>query len=135
MNTVLKKRLVIITGLIFAWWFFFFDFRVYQLNNILEQDPQISSYPYEFSVVSFDDGIAKISSPRSGKVSAVTVLRAMFPELRNKSDDSPQMIQAQQNLAKVQSQVATIIKLEEDVKRVSWELDEYWLQNKGIQVF
>jgi hypothetical protein len=135
MNKTTKKWLTIFAGLIFVWWLLFFDLRVYQLNNVLEKDPEINSYPYSFSVVSFDEGVATISSPRSGKVSAVTVLRALDPTLKNKRDDSPQLVAAQQKLAELQSRAAEIIMQEQDVKSISWELDEYWLRNHGIEVF
>jgi hypothetical protein len=135
MNKVIKKRLMILVGIIFIWWFFFFDLRVYQLNNILQADTEIDNYPYSFNVVSFDAGVATISSPRSGKVSALTVLRKLYPELRNEGDSSPKLLEAQQRLAEIQSKVGEIIKQQQDVKRVSWELDEYWLRSHGIEVF
>ncbi|MBU2877391.1 MULTISPECIES: hypothetical protein [Aliiglaciecola] len=135
MNKVTKKRLLIVVGIIFLWWFFFFDLRVYQLNNVLADNSEIDNYPYPFSVVSFDAGVATISSPRSGKVSAVTVLKQLFPELRNESESSLKMVEAQQILAATQSKVAELIKQQEDVKRVTWELDEYWLSSHGIEVF
>jgi len=135
MNKVLKKRLLIAAGVVIFWWFFFFDMRVYQLNNVLAENTEIANYPYSFAVESFDNGVATISSPRSGRVSAVTVLKIIYPELRNKSDNSPEIILAQQGLANIQSQVAALMKQQEGVERIKWELDEYWLRSNGIEVF
>ncbi|MBT1450062.1 hypothetical protein KJ365_04155 [Glaciecola sp. XM2] len=135
MNTRTKKRIAIGAGLIILAWLLFFDLRVYQLNNVLQDDSEISNYPYTFSVESFDNGVVTISSPRSGKVSATSVLRAMSSELRYEDDDSEKMVAAQKELARIQLKVAKLITEQDDVTQVKWELDEFWLRNHGIQVF
>ena len=108
--------------------------RVGELNAILEADELLASYPYQFRVLSIDKGVAQMTSPRSAQMSAIQGLRIMFPELEGKSAVSPEMIEAQERLAKVQSRAAGLIEVQEDVRSVQWNLDERWLSRHGVYV-
>jgi hypothetical protein len=110
------------------------DSRVGALNDILEADKQLASYPYQFRVISLDKSVANMTSPRSAQMSAIQGLRVMFPQLEGKSAVSPEMIEAQKRLANMQSRAAGLIKAEEDVRSVRWKLDERWLSRNGVYV-
>lgn len=110
------------------------DSRVGALNDLLAADEQISSFPYQFRVLSLANGVAEITSPRSARMSAIRSLRIMFPELRDKSAVSPEMMAAQERLANVQSRAAALMQAQEDVQRVQWTLDERWLSRHGEYV-
>jgi hypothetical protein len=121
---------VVVAGLVM--WLLSLDFRAMQLNKLLEADAELSAYPYQFRVLALEKGVARMSSPRSAQMSALQGLRVMFPDLKYASVESPQMTQAQEQLAKNQSRAAALITAQEDVDRVSWVLDEGWLASHGI---
>jgi len=107
------------------------DSRVGALNDLLEADEQLASYPYQFRVLSLEEGMAEMTSPRSARMSATRSLRIMFPELQDKSAVSPEMMEAQEQLASVQSRAAALIQAQLDVRQVRWTLDERWLSRHG----
>lgn len=116
------------------WWLNSLDFRVSEINDLLEADAELLAYPYPFRVVSLDKGVAQVSSPRSAKLSAIQSLRVMYPQLQQSSIMSDEMMAAQQELARVQSYAAKLVKSQEDVSVVRWVLDERWLANHGVRV-
>ena len=126
--------LAIIAVLAGAWWLLSLDSRVHELNALLDSDSELAAYPYRFRVLSLEDGVAAMSSPRSAQLSATRGLRAMFPELTNASAVAPEMMAAQEYLASVQSRAASLVAEQPDVSRVRWVLDEQWLSGHGIYV-
>lgn len=137
LDTFTRRYLMILGTAIVAgalWWLVNADSRVAELNALLAADPEIAQYPYPFRVLSLEDGVADMSSPRSARLSAVQGLRAMFPELRRSSAVSPEMMAAQETLAAVQSRAADLVAEQPDVTRVRWVLDESWLAGQGIFV-
>ena len=108
--------------------------RIGELNYILEADEQLATYPYQFRVLSLDQGVARMTSPRSAQMSAIQGLRIMFPELEGKSPVSPEMIAAQERLASIQTRAAGLVKAQEDVRSVQWILDEHWLSRNGVYI-
>lgn len=132
-----RRYLYVLSGLLFAgivWWISNLDFRVAELNELLEADPTLASYPYPFRVLSLENGIARMTSPRSAQMSAIQSLRIMFPELLHSSALSDEMQAAQQRLATIQSSAAKVVGSQEDVSRVQWILDERWLAEHGVFV-
>jgi hypothetical protein len=123
---------VVIVG--FLLWLSNLDPRVGELNDILESDEQLATYPYQFRVLSLDQGVARMTSPRSAQMSAIQGLRIMFPELEGKSPVSPEMIAAQERLASIQTRAAGLVKAQEDVRSVRWTLDERWLTRNGVSM-
>jgi hypothetical protein len=121
---------VTLAGLLF--WLLNADSRVGELNGLLEADEQLASYPYQFRVISLDEGVAEMSSPRSARMSAIRGLRIMFPYLLDKSAVSPEMVEAQERLATLQSRAAALIQSQEDVRSVRWTLDEQWFSRHGV---
>jgi hypothetical protein len=100
----------------------------------LEADPLVSSYPYRFRVVSFENGVATISTPRSFDVPAYRFLAIIHPNLTNKADNDPQVIAAQQELIDHQKRAQGLILAQPQVESVEWELDTQWLAARGISV-
>jgi hypothetical protein len=75
-----------------------------------------------------------MSSPRSASVSAIQFLRAAFPELAGAAVNSDAMMDAQQELAELQSHAAALVRAEDDVNGVSWALDRRWFEARGIYI-
>ncbi len=115
-------------------WLVSLDFRAAQLNDLLEADAELAAYPYQFRVLTLENGVARMSSPRSAQMSALQGLRVMYPELKNLGADSPRLMEAQERLAQVQFRAAALVREQEDVDRVDWVLDERWLASHGIYV-
>lgn len=110
------------------------DGRVSELNAILDRDPELTAYPYQFRVLSLDNGIARMTSPRSAELSAIQGLRIMYPALKAESAVSEPMVEAQKALAAIQSRAADLVTQQPDVTRVVWVLDERWLNMNGVFV-
>ena len=132
-----RNYLYILIGVAFVgfiWWLSSLDFRVGEINKLLEADTELAAYPYAFRVVSLEKGIAEVSSPRSAKLSAIQSLRVMFPELKQHNAVSDKMVAAQKELARVQSYAGKLVKSQEGVKAVRWVLDRRWLENHGVYI-
>jgi hypothetical protein len=123
---------VVIVGLL--WWISSIDLKVREINAVLQADPVLSAYPYEFRVLSLENGVAGVSSPRSAQMSAIQGLRIMFPELEGASAISEEMMAAQEELARVQSHAGKLVGEQEGVRQLSWVLDERWLSDNGVYV-
>lgn len=93
-----RKYLYVLMGLLligFIWWLSSLDFRVKEINELLEADTELAAYPYPFRVVSLENGVAQVSSPRSAALSAIQSLRVMYPALQQVSAVSDEMMAAQ----------------------------------------
>ncbi|MEQ9464590.1 MAG: hypothetical protein RJQ10_13095 [Haliea sp.] len=108
------------------------DGRVAELNAQLAQDPLLADYPYEFRVLEIENRVAIINSPRSARMSVMHFLYAAFPELQGKDVQHPDMVAAQERLARVQARAASVVEGHPEVDRVRWELDERWLAERGV---
>lgn len=110
------------------------DPEVSDLNDLLEEDKAIASYPYQFRVLSVSNGIATMSSPRSAAFPVYRVLGLLNPHLANRPQDDPDLMKAQDELANVQKRAQKIVIESVSVNRVIWELDKNWLSQHGVQV-
>lgn len=108
--------------------------EAWNLDSVLESDPKIASYPYRFRVVSFENGIATISTPRSFDVPAYRFLTIIHPNLTNKADNDPEVIAAQQDLIDHQKRAQGLILAQKGVQSVEWKLDTQWLAARGVTV-
>lgn len=106
----------------------------WDLDSVLASDPKISSYPYRFRVVSLDNGVATLSTPRSFDIPAYRFLAIIHPNLTNKADNDPEVIAAQQDLIDHQKHAQGLILAQPQVQSVQWELDTQWLAARGISV-
>jgi hypothetical protein len=116
---------------ILAYWFFNYDPRVNELNDLLSQDSELSDYPYQFKVFELDNGTAVMSSPRSSQVSVFKFLSIIKPTLSNNSNN-PEVIAAEKELAHIQQKAKKMVLSQPDVNQVRWQLDKSWFANYGI---
>jgi len=115
-------------------WMLYEDPQVSELNDRLAEEPEVADYPYRFRVLSLVDGVASISTPRTSAFPAQQALGILFPRLAGRVQDDPDLMQAQERLARVQKQVQEIVMAFPEVKRVRWELDRDWLVQHGAQL-
>ncbi|MGQ9831776.1 MAG: hypothetical protein ACUVQI_09280 [Thermochromatium sp.] len=108
--------------------------EVWRLNEVLTSDPQLASYPYQFRLRDFRDGVAVISTPRSPDFPAYSFLQVIHPKLAGKAQDDPEMIAAQQELIDHQKRAMGLMLAQPGVKRVDWELDVQWLADHGVSL-
>lgn len=106
--------------------------RVGEINAMLQTDPLVTNYPYQFRVVSFDDGVATMLTPRSFDVPAHRFLEIIYPQLYGLPEDAPAMAAAQQALVDAQKRAMELVEGLPDVKAVHWSLDVRWLADHGI---
>jgi hypothetical protein len=117
-----------------AWWISsVWQPRVWEINEMLESDPELSGYDYQFRVVDFDNGLAILSTPRSFDVPAMRFLEIVNPGLAGKAQDDPAMIAAQQDLIDHQKRAQGLVLALPDVQRVDWRLDVKWLADHGVR--
>jgi hypothetical protein len=125
---------VVVIALV-AWWISsIWQPRVWEINDMLETDAKLAEYPYQFQVVSLDNGVATLSSPRNFKVPAIRFLEIIHPELAGLAQDDPKVIAAQQDLIDHQKRAQGLVLGQPDVERVTWQLDVQWLADHGVQV-
>ena len=110
------------------------DPEVSGLNDLLEEDKEIASYPYQFRVLRLNNGIATMSTPRSAAFPVYRVLGLLNPHLANRSQDDPDLMKAQAELAGIQKRAQKIVMEAASVNRVLWELGKNWLSQHGVQV-
>ena len=122
----------ILVGLLDWWLSSIWHPRVWEINEMLESDPELADYVYQFRVVDFDDGLAILSTPRSFDVPAMRFLEIVQPELAGKAQDDPAMIVAQQDLIDHQKRAQGLVLALPDVQRVDWRLDVQWLADHGV---
>ena len=138
MDDFTRKYLYFLIGLVFIgciWWLSSLDFRAREINELLDADSDIAAYPYPFRVISLENGVAQVSSPRSAQLSAIQSLRVMYPALEQSSVVSDEMMTAQAGLARIQSRVGKLVKSQGDVNSVRWVLDQQWLTEHGVNIF
>jgi len=115
-----------------AWWLTTLDFRAGELNRILDDDPLVAGYVYQFRVRSVQNGVAEMYTPRSAEVSAMRFLGLVRPELKRLGSEDAEMIAAEQELARVQAHARSLILEQPDVDRVRWVLDRGWYEGRGV---
>jgi hypothetical protein len=117
---------------IFIAWLLTLDFRIGEIDTMLQQDPAIAAYPYPFRAFEIKGKTAVISSPRSNAMPAVKFIGLIKPSLKNVSEQDPKMISAQKELGSVQSKVRKLVLSREDIDRVDWRIDKEWYAERGI---
>ena len=115
-------------------WALYEDPLVSDLNDLLEQDSEVVGYPYQFQVLRFQNGVAIMSTPRSSAFPVHRALGILFPNLASRAQDNPDLMQAQQELARRQKRAKTIVMESGKVNSVRWELDKNWLNQHGVQL-
>jgi hypothetical protein len=115
-------------------WAFYEDPLVSDLNDLLEQDAEVAGYPYQFQVLRIQNDIAVMSTPRSNEFPVHRALGILFPHLARRAQDNPDIMKAQQELARIQKRAKAIVIESGKVKSIRWELDKNWLSQHGIQI-
>ncbi len=105
---------------------------VSDLNDRLEADQQVGSFPYPFRVRRVSNGVAIMSTPRSSAVPVAQVLDKIFPGLGNSDPASPLFQELQEQLASTQKRAKAIVLKNPEIRQVQWELDRDWLMQHGI---
>jgi len=123
---------VILAGL--SWWGFSYDRRATAANDLLRQRPEIANYPYVFKVLSVENGVARVSTPRSAEAPAIRFLALLDPSLGGKSTNDPALIAAERHLARIQSRVAKALLTQADIHEIKWQLDREWYLEHGISL-
>ena len=135
MDSFLKLYLLAMVILVVAAGAYFLtqkDERVEALNLKLASADTLAEYPYRFRVLSLEEGVATVTSPRSADMGPMHFLRILDPSLRDKDVVHPDMMAAQDLLAQTQSEAARLLEEEPDVSRIRWQLDERWYAEQGV---
>jgi len=135
MDDFSKKYLSVLGAIVllaFGWWLVNRDTRVAELNAMLESDSMLASYVYPFRVLSLENGVAEVSSPRSAQIPAMRYLRTINPRLANVPVDHPDMEAAQGELIKHQRRAQELITDAPEVNSIRWTLDTEWYRERGI---
>jgi len=123
---------VVVAGLVLAWLAMTWNPETAALNQLLEADAELSVYPYQFRVLSLDQGVATLTSPRSFEMPAIDFLGVLDPQLNGKAPDHPDMVAAQATLARHQKRARAIIEGRPEVDSVRWTLDRDWYAARGV---
>jgi hypothetical protein len=113
-------------------WVLYEDPQVSDLNDLLDQDAEIAAYPYQFQVLRVQNDIAIMSTPRLSEFPVHRTLGILFPNLANRAQDNPDVMKAQQELARIQKRAQAIVIESGKMKGVRWELDKDWLIQHGV---
>jgi hypothetical protein len=122
----------VIAAVLLGWWLSTLNPRVWELNDILEADAQLAAYPYPFRVVTLEDGVATLGSPRSFEVPVLRFIAIARPDLAGKPQDHPEVMAAQEDLVRHQKRAAALVEAQPDVDRIRWILDRDWYAERGI---
>ncbi len=114
--------------------FLFDDAQTRDLNDRLDADIALNSYPYDFRVLRVDNGVATMTTPRSADFPAYRALGLLFPDLAALPPEAPRLMEGQLEMARLQERARQIVTEAESVKYVQWELDRDWLGGHGITI-
>ncbi|WP_111495703.1 MULTISPECIES: hypothetical protein [Marinobacter] len=118
--------IVMLVAAIFVGWLGWRGMEVISLNNHLQADPKLNSYPYLFRVLRVDGDTAIMSSPRSFEVSTQEALRTLFPGMRALGDNHRDWQRAEREFAHLQAHAGNLVLADSRVDRIRWELDKNW---------
>ena len=106
--------------------------EVRALNQLLENDAEVSAYPYPFRVLRVEQGMAVMGTPRSASMPVARMIAAVAPEAAGLLETDPVYLRAQQRLADTQARARSLVLGDAAIERVRWELDEAWLRGHGV---
>lgn len=118
--------LVMVVAALFVSWLGWRGFEIISLNELLQEDETVASYPYQHRVLRVEGNTAVMSSLRSHNVSTQQALGTVFPSLRNLVDSHRIWQNAERELAHIQARAGDIVLGADGIKRIRWELDENW---------
>jgi hypothetical protein len=106
--------------------------RIWQLNDILSQDPILAAYPYEIRALLFLNGVVTLTRPYDDQVPVNAFLGAIDPALAGKAADDPALVAAKDRLRQHEMHAIMLMVAEPDVDSVVWQLDRARLFDLGI---
>ncbi len=106
--------------------------RVWQLNGLLEQDPVLAEYPYDFRALLFLNGVVTLTSPRESRAPLAPFLAQVAPASAGKAPDDPEMVNAERRFREIEMRAITVMLSEPDVGSVIWSLDKAWYHKHGV---
>jgi len=108
--------------------------RIWQLNTLLEQDPVLMNYPYDFKAVLFVNGIVTLTSPHASEMPLEPFLQTVDPSLKEKTAQDPAVEAARARFEQQERHVIALMLAEPDVESVEWSLDRAWYHRHGLQL-
>lgn len=108
--------------------------RIWQLNELLQQDEVIAQYPYDFRVLTFLGGVATITSPRASTVPEEWYLTVIDPALAGKAADAPEVTAARERLYGTEMRIIALMLSQDDIDSVVWTLDRAWYHRHGVKL-
>ena len=124
---------VMVVAALFVGWLGWSGFEVISLNKRLQSDELIVGYPYQHRVLRIEGDTAVMSSLHSHNTSTQEALAAVFPAMRNLSDNHRAWRKAERELAQVQARAGNLILAAPGIGRVRWELDENWYHLQAMK--
>ncbi|MBK1654495.1 hypothetical protein [Allochromatium vinosum] len=106
--------------------------RIWQLNEVLEQDPELAEYPYDFKVLLFLNGVVTLTSPQSSDVPLRPFLNRIDPSLADKPADAPEVVEAERRFRAIEMQAIRVMLSQPDVESVVWSLDRAWYHKNRV---
>ncbi len=131
---VISAIVLVLLALSLAWNRFGMTPRIWQLNELLQQDPVLAVYPYRFRAVLFINGVVTLTSPHESEVPIEPFLQAIEPDLAGKSADDPAMLAAQERFWKQEMRAIELMTSQPDVESVVWSLDRAWYHDHGVRL-
>lgn len=108
--------------------------RVWQLNEVLEQDPVLAEYPYDFKVLLFLNGVVTLTSPQASEAPLRPFLNRIDPSLADKPADAPEVVEAERRFRAIEMQAIQVMLSQPDVESVIWSLDRAWYHKNRVQL-
>ena len=106
--------------------------RIWQLNEVLEQDPELAEYPYDFKVLLFLNGVVTLTSPQASDVPLRPFLNRIDPSLADKPADAPEVVEAERRFRAIEMQAIRVMLSQPDVESVVWSLDRAWYHKNRV---
>ncbi|MBK1719583.1 hypothetical protein [Thiocystis violacea] len=107
--------------------------RVWQLDEVLDEDPVLSNYPYDFRVLVFLNGIVTLSSPNGGGEAPIQpFLIKTDPALADKTAESAEMAAAERHFREIEMRAIQLMLAQPDVDSVLWSLDRAWYHRHRV---
>lgn len=108
--------------------------RVWQLNALLDEEPVIGAYPYDFRVLTFLNGIVTLSSPRASTVDERWTLTQIDPALAELPAADPAWSAAARQLSETEFRAIAVLLEQPDVDSVVWSLDRAWFHRHDMDL-
>lgn len=106
--------------------------RVWQLNEVLEQDPVLADYPYDFKALLFLNGVVTLTSPHASEVPLRPFLNRIDPSLADKPADAPEVVEAERSFRAIEMRAIQVMLTQPGVESVIWALDRAWYHKNRV---